>query len=111
MDYQSAGEIVREAFRAWYPELVRYARHFTQDLDAAEDAAQEAFMQLHRHLMAGKRIEHPKAWLLIVVRRKARVESRSHRRSNLLYTTLDLLDSLPSAPELVNKFETPARIN
>lgn len=97
MDHQSAEEIVRDVFRAWYPVLVRYARHFAQDIDAAEDAAQEAFMQLHRDLMAGKSIEHPKAWLLTVVRRKASVESRVHRRSNLLYTTLEILDSLPNA--------------
>ncbi len=97
MDHQAAEETVREVFGTWYSVLVRYARRFARDLDKAEDAAQEAFLQLYQDLRAGKNIANPKAWLLTVVRRKAGEESRTQKRSNLLFTTLEVLESLPTA--------------
>lgn len=57
-------------FTEWFPQLVRYAYRSTGDFALAEDVAQSAFLALYRAWMRGDPIEHPKAWLLCVVRRE-----------------------------------------
>jgi RNA polymerase sigma factor (sigma-70 family) len=67
-------------FRRYHPQLFRYLTRLTADADAAEDAAQEAFVRL-----AGRRIAESEVrpWLFTVgtnlVRDRARKADR-HRR-------------------------------
>lgn len=69
MNESDATELVTALFDRWYMSLVRYALRTTASYESAEDLAQDAFMQLYRALRAGKKIEHPKAWTICVLRR------------------------------------------
>lgn len=55
---------LRELYEREYPRLLRALTAMGGDSDAAEDAAQEAFVKAHRHGL--DRIERPAAWLLVV---------------------------------------------
>lgn len=67
-------------FTQFYPQLFRYLQRLTGDADAAEDAAQEAFVRLTRQSLPE---EEAKPWLFTVgtnlVRDRARKAER-HRR-------------------------------
>jgi RNA polymerase sigma-70 factor (ECF subfamily) len=64
-----ATDLVTVLFGSWYMSLVRYALRTTASYELAEDLAQDTFMQLYQALRAGKRIDHPKAWTICVLRR------------------------------------------
>ena len=71
----------RELYEAEYPRLLRALLAIGGDPDAAEDAAQEAFVRAHRTGL--ERLDRPGAWLLVVGtrellrnRRRRRVETR-----------------------------------
>lgn len=68
------------AFRRIHPQLVRYLHRLTGDLDAAEDAAQEAFVRLTHETLDEAEV---RPWLFTVatnlVRDRARKADR-HRR-------------------------------
>ncbi len=51
-------------YEAEYPRLLRALAAMGGDGDAAEDAAQEAFVKAHRHRL--ERLDRPGAWLLVV---------------------------------------------
>jgi RNA polymerase sigma factor (sigma-70 family) len=57
-------------FEVWYPHLLRYVCRFAPCRSTAEDVVQEVFLDLYKALMAGQRIEFPKAWTMLVARRK-----------------------------------------
>ncbi len=67
-------------FEELYPALLRYLRRLTGDADAAEDAAQEAFVRLTENALPEAEV---RPWLFTVatnlVRDRARKEDR-HRR-------------------------------
>ena len=69
MNESDATDLVAALFDRWYMPLVRYALRTTSNYELAEDLAQDAFMQLYQALRTGKRIEHPKAWTICVLRR------------------------------------------
>lgn len=73
MDYE-------RLFERLYPPLLRYLRRLTGDADAAEDAAQEAFVRLTEQTLPEEEV---RPWLFTVatnlVRDRARKEDR-HRR-------------------------------
>lgn len=73
MDYE-------RVFHRFYPQLFRYLNRLTGDADAAEDAAQEAFVRLAGHRIAEAEV---RPWLFTVgtnlVRDRARKADR-HRR-------------------------------
>lgn len=69
MNESEATDLVTALFDRWYMSLVRYALRTTANYDLAEDLAQDTFMQLYQALRTGKRIEHPKAWTICVLRR------------------------------------------
>lgn len=69
MNENDATDLVTQLFDRWYMSLVRYALRTTANYELAEDLAQETFMQLYRALRTGKKIEHPKAWTVCVLRR------------------------------------------
>lgn len=85
MNESDATELVTALFDRWYMSLVRYALRTTANYESAEDLAQDAFMQLYRALRAGKKIEHPKAWTVCVLRRAMNRQMKDRR----LYEQLD----------------------
>lgn len=80
-------------FESWYSSLVRYAWRATGSFETAEDLVQEAFMDLYRELRRGTTIDNPKAWTLVVARRKV----GKHTRGRSMEVVEDL-DSLPATP-------------
>lgn len=70
MDEREARRLVETLFETWYPTLFRYAWRQSRNFAVAEDAVQEAFVELYRQLAQGRRIRHPKAWMLCVTRRQ-----------------------------------------
>lgn len=67
----------RELYETEYPRLLRALLAIGGDPDAAEDAAQEAFVKAHRTGL--ERLERPGAWLLVVGTREL-LRSRRRRR-------------------------------
>ena len=67
-------DVWRELYDTEYPRLLRALLAIGGDPDAAEDAAQEAFVKAHRTGL--ERLERPGAWLLVVGTR----ELLRHRR-------------------------------
>jgi RNA polymerase sigma-70 factor, ECF subfamily len=68
------------AFRALYPQLFRYLHRLTGDADAADDAAQEAFVRLVRQDMPDQEV---KPWIFTVATNLVRDQGRKverHRR-------------------------------
>ena len=81
-------------FRSEYPAVVRTAYLVAGDRGTAEDAAQEAFIQLLRHWRKVSRYEQPDAWvrrvaLRITIRRAKRDRTRLEleARDTMLPTT------------------------
>lgn len=64
----------RDLYDREYPRLLRALMALGGDADAAEDAAQEAFVKAHRQGL--ERVQRPGAWLLVVATR----ELFRHRR-------------------------------
>ena len=68
----------RELYEAEYPRLLRALVAIGGDHDAAEDAAQEAFVRAHRTGL--ERLDRPGAWLLVVGTREL-LRNRRRRRA------------------------------
>ena len=73
---------MRELYEREYPRLVRALLAIGGSAEAAEDAAQEAFIKAFRHGLA--RIERPSAWLLTVGSRELFRDRRRVRREEAL---------------------------
>ncbi len=69
-------EALRQLYEREYPRLLRALTAMGGDGDAAEDAAQEAFVKAYQHGV--ERIGRPAAWLLVVGSREL---FRHHRRA------------------------------
>ena len=67
----------RELYETEYPRLLRALLAIGGDPDAAEDAAQEAFVKAHRTGL--ERLDRPGAWLLVVATRELLRDRRRHR--------------------------------
>jgi RNA polymerase sigma-70 factor, ECF subfamily len=96
-------------FRGEYPAVVRAAYLVAGDRGAAEDAAQEAFIQLLRHWRKVSHYEQPDAWvrrvaLRIAMRRAKRdrkrveIEQSRDRPETTPSTDLDLMDEVRALP-------------
>ena len=72
----------RELYEREYPRLVRALLAIGGSAEAAEDAAQEAFIKAYRQGLA--RIEHPGAWLLTVGSRQLFRDRRRIRQEEAL---------------------------
>ena len=105
-------DIWRELYDTEYPRLLRALLAIGGDPDAAEDAAQEAFVKAHRTGI--ERLERPGAWLLVVGtrellrhRRRRRIEAQrwaergdaETRGTDSLVDRADLLAALRQLPE------------
>ena len=71
-----AEELVVRLFHAEGPSLVRLARLFVDDRDAAEDIVQEAFLRLARHANRIDAIDRAPAYLRSIVLNLARDHNR-----------------------------------
>jgi RNA polymerase sigma-70 factor (ECF subfamily) len=69
MNRQEATDLVTSLFESWYSALVRYACRLTGSQAGAQDAVQQAFMDLYSALIEGQQIRYPKAWTICVLRR------------------------------------------
>jgi RNA polymerase sigma factor (sigma-70 family) len=69
-DAASATSVVTGLFESWYAAMVRFAAHSIRNEETAEEIVQEAFTDLYKELRAGKRVDHPKAWTMRVIRRR-----------------------------------------
>lgn len=70
----------RELYDAEYPRLLRALLAIGGDPDAAEDAAQEAFVKAHKQGLVT--LERPGAWLLVVGTRELLRQRRRRRVEN-----------------------------
>ncbi len=68
----------RALYETEYPRLLRALLAIGGDPDAAEDAAQEAFVRAHRTGL--ERLDRPGAWLLVVASREL-LRTRRRRRA------------------------------
>lgn len=91
MTRDEASHVVNELFDGWYDSMVRYAARLTGSVQEAEEAVQEAFLQLFGELCSGTRIENPKAWTFCVVRRGAARRIEHHLRREVPLDGLDFL--------------------
>ncbi len=84
----SATSVVTELFESWYAAMVRFAAHSIRSEETAEEIVQEAFTELYKELRAGKRVGHPKAWTMRVIRRRIWREFQQPK--------LETLDEVPA---------------
>jgi len=70
----------RQLYDLEYPRLLRALTAMGGNREAAEDAAQEAFVKAHRHGLAD--IDRPGAWLLVVGTRELFRQRRRLRRES-----------------------------
>lgn len=78
--------LLEDLFATWYPLLVGHCRRLLGDHARAEDCAQQALCELHRLLIAGKSVDNPRAWSLVVARR---IAFKDHQEARIL-TQIDL---------------------
>jgi len=64
------GVRLSELYREFAPAAYRFALHLSGRREDAEDIVQFAFLQAHRTIVAGGRLENPRAWLMTTVRRR-----------------------------------------
>jgi len=68
-------------FRTHYAPLVRALTFAAGSREAASDAVQDSFVQLHRHWTKLSRYDEPVAWLRRVAVNRVRNQRRSERRA------------------------------
>lgn len=89
----SAAETVTELYEGWYSAMVRFASRSLRNVELAEELVQDAFMALYSELAAGRRIEHPRAWVMRIVRRGVWRQFGARADDQLEHETLDVVDS------------------
>jgi RNA polymerase sigma-70 factor (ECF subfamily) len=67
----ASGALLTDLYHEHAGPLYGYARYLTTSVHDAEDLVQITFMQAYRTLERGKEIEHPRAWLMTTMRRRA----------------------------------------
>ena len=94
---------VDAAFRTEWPRLVATLRRELHDLQLAEDAAQDAFVEASRRWRQSGSPDRPGAWLLTTARRKAIDRIRKAKRFDERLPVLAAeLERVPDAHELVD---------
>jgi RNA polymerase sigma-70 factor (ECF subfamily) len=67
---EQAAAVVTELFESWHEAMVRFADRSLGNFETAEEIVQEAFTDLYKELRSGKPVVHPKAWVMRVIRRR-----------------------------------------
>ena len=75
---------IDELFRAHFGPLVAGLALAAGSMDAASDAVQDAFLQLHRHWRKVSRYEEPAAWLQRVATNRVANQRRDRSRADEL---------------------------
>jgi RNA polymerase sigma-70 factor, ECF subfamily len=107
-------EAMNEALRRHWSGVVEYVLRYSDDLDEAKDAAQDAFLYLWQGRVVWKRVGSLKAFLYGVARNLARNRGRSWQQSRVI--SLEQVDakvraSVASSPdEVVAEAELLARL-
>jgi RNA polymerase sigma factor (sigma-70 family) len=105
-------QIVTELFERWHRSLLKYALQVPLTYEIAEDLVQETFLQLFQALRSGKHVEHPRAWILCVLRRtisrKLREESRYESMDTVdyIYDPRDSMHDAMSVRDLLGLLST-----
>ncbi|MEP7365263.1 MAG: sigma-70 family RNA polymerase sigma factor [Acidobacteriota bacterium] len=100
-------EVLREFdpfFEVWYPHLLRYVCRFAASRSEAEDTVQEVFLDLYKALLAGQRIEFPKAWTIRVAQRKCAELRGRPFNLELSHEPVEMLEN--SGPNPVNGLDS-----
>jgi RNA polymerase sigma-70 factor (ECF subfamily) len=99
---EKAKDMVSTLYPEWYSPLLRYAFRAGGSIEAAEDAVQDAFMELYRSLLEGETIRNPKGWTLCVVRRRIADQRRRDKRhgGDFLPLSVNITETKESREEL-----------
>lgn len=97
----------RELYEAEYPRLLRALVAIGGDHDAAEDAAQEAFVRAHRTGL--ERLDRPGAWLLVVGTRELLRNRRRRRVEDEKWADRGYVDA-PGADAIVDRADLLAAL-
>jgi RNA polymerase sigma-70 factor, ECF subfamily len=81
---RAADDEIDELFRAHYGPLVAGLALAAGSMDAAKDAVQDAFLQLHRHWHKVSTYEEPVAWLQRVATNRVANQRRDRGRADEL---------------------------
>ena len=79
----AAGQRVGALFDEFAPMVLAVCRSHLRDPQAAEDAAQETFLNAHRSLLGGTEPRDPAAWLATIARNECRRVGRTARPAPL----------------------------
>ncbi len=94
-------------FRDLYPSLIRYLNRLTGDPDAAEDAAQEAFVRLTDQSLPTDEV---RPWLFTVATNLVRDRARKAQRHRRLEIHVPRPGRLPGPEEAVERRERVAAV-
>lgn len=73
--------------------MVRFAARSLGNFETAEEIVQEAFTDLYKELRSSKPVEHPKAWVMRVIRRRI---WREYHSKEPVCEQLDLMPEFPA---------------
>lgn len=93
---------VDQLVREFYPYIHRLALSILDDVNEADDVAQETFIAAHRFLAGFRNESNPKTWLSAIAINASRGRLRKHNARQALLNTLHalhLLKNLPATPE------------
>ena len=104
-DEYAAGRRVAELYAAEAAAVFRFAYHVCGNRADAEDLLQTAFLELHRFLLRGDEPANPRAWLVVVVKRRAFNLRRDRRDapSDQLETLAGAIAEAPDASDQLAK--------
>lgn len=91
----AAAEVVTELFECWYTPMVRFAARSAGNMAIGEEIVQEALMELYKELRSGRRVEHPRAWVMRVIRRRIWKQFSAHKDERLEHEPLETLNESP----------------
>ena len=74
--------------------MVRFASRSFGNVELAEEAVQDAFMELYKELVGGRSIEHPRAWVMRVVRRRIWRQFGAPPDDQLEHEPLEVVDTV-----------------
>lgn len=97
MTRSEVARLIDGLHQAWYVGLVRYAARITGNLDLAQDIVQQSFCDLCSELLRGIRIDNPKAWTLVVVKRAVNKALYRDKDRGISFESIDSLDGEAAA--------------